>query len=45
MAMALGPRNPYLADSEYPIAHGRCDQQDNTVVAGPVGPTEVLGAD
>jgi hypothetical protein len=40
-----GPRNPYLADSGYPIAHGRCDQQDNTTGAGPTGPTEVLGPD
>ncbi len=43
---AIGPRNPFLADSGNPIAHGRCDQQDNTAVAGPTGPTEVLaGAD
>jgi len=41
--MRIGPRNPYLADSSYPIAHGRCDQQDNSRVAGPVGPNEVLG--
>lgn len=40
--MAVGPRNTFLADSEYPIAHGRCDQQDNTAVRGPEGPTEVL---
>ena len=40
-----GPRNPYLADSGYPIAHGRCDQQDNSPVKGPTGPTEVLGPD
>jgi len=45
MEMALGPRNPYLAESEYPIGHGRCDQQDNTATAGPTGPTEVLGSD
>ena len=30
-----GPRNPFLADSSYPIAHGRCDQQDNSPVRGP----------
>ena len=41
--MNIGPRNPYLADSGYPIAHGRCDQQDNTSVRGPVGPTASLG--
>jgi len=31
-----GWRNPYLADSENPIAHGRCDQRDSTDLAGPV---------
>ncbi len=40
-----GPRNPYLADSSYPIAHGRCDQQDSTPQAGPTGPSEVLTDD
>src|SRR5579871_4223723 len=35
---AVGPRNPFLAESAYPIAHGRCDQQDNTPVCGPTGP-------
>ena len=40
----IGPRNPHLADSDYPIAHGRCDQQDNTARSGPVGPTEELDA-
>ncbi len=44
-AMSSGPRNPYLADSVYPIAHGRCDQQDNSPLAGPTGPSEVLGGD
>lgn len=39
------PANPWLADSAYPIAHGRCDQQDNSPVAGPTGPTETLGPD
>ncbi|NNE73425.1 MAG: hypothetical protein HKN26_07165 [Acidimicrobiales bacterium] len=39
---AAGPRNRYLADSVYPIAHGRCDQQDNDVAIGPTGPTETL---
>jgi len=33
--MRTGPRNPHLADSENPIAHGRCDQQDSTPLAGP----------
>ena len=40
-----GPRNPFLADSGYAIAHGRCDQQDNTPGRGPQGPTRVLGSD
>ena len=41
-----GPRNSFLADSLYAIAHGRCDQQDNSPVRGPVGPTATLdGAD
>ena len=44
-AVRTGPRNPYLADSCYPIAHGRCDQQDNSPVAGPIGPSEVLSGD
>jgi hypothetical protein len=39
----VGPRNPYLADSSYPIAHGRCDQQDNSAVRGPGGPSRALG--
>jgi hypothetical protein len=39
----IGPRNPYLADSGYAMAHGRCDQQDNTDGPGPGGPSEVLG--
>jgi len=29
-------RNPFLADSEYPIAHGRCDQRDSTSLRGPI---------
>ena len=33
--MRTGPRSPFLADSENPIAHGRCDQQDNTALTGP----------
>ncbi len=31
-----GWRNPFLADSENPIAHGRCDQRDSTCLAGPI---------
>jgi hypothetical protein len=41
----IGPRNPFLADSGYPIAHGRCDQQDNSPLRGPEGPSENLGAE
>ncbi len=29
-------RNPFLASSEYPIAHGFCDQRDSTHLAGPI---------
>ena len=42
--MRSGPRNPFLADSGNAMAHGRCDQQDNTPGPGPEGPAEVLGA-
>ena len=45
MDPGTGPRNPYLADSGYPIAHGRCDQQDNSPQAGPIGPTATVGED
>ena len=34
--MSIGWRNPFLADSENPIAHGRCDQQDCTDLTGAV---------
>ena len=44
-AMNIGPRNPYLADSSYPIGHGRSDQQDNAALAGPEGPTAHVGAE
>ena len=36
--MSVGYRNPYLADSENPIAHGRCDQQDCTELAAALPP-------
>jgi len=29
-------RNPFLADSENPIAHGFCDQRDSTHLSGPL---------
>ena len=41
-----GWRNPFLADSENPIAHGRCDQRDSTDLSGPVPDgAEVLAED
>ncbi len=43
--MRAGPRNQYLADSGYAMAHGRCDQQDNIAGRGPEGPGGVLGPD
>ncbi len=42
--MTGGWHNPFLADSENPIAHGRCDQRDSTAIAGAVPDgAEVLG--
>ena len=32
--MTVGYHNPYLAVSQNPIAHGRCDQQDCTTIEG-----------
>jgi hypothetical protein len=43
--MHPGPRNPFLADSENPIAHGRCDQQDSTALTGPRPDGHVVVAD
>lgn len=37
-----GPLNPFLAASSHAIAHGRCDQQDNSPHAGPTGPNDTL---
>jgi hypothetical protein len=34
-------RNPFLADSEYSIAHGFCDQRDSTHLSGPIPISEV----
>ena len=41
--MTVGYRNPFLANSQNPIAHGRCDQQDCTPIAGalPAGGPQV----
>ena len=36
-------RNPFLADSEYAIAHGFCDQRDSTHLTGPVPTSEESG--
>ena len=38
------PRNPFLADSEYPIAHTGSAQVDSTPVAGPAAPSHKLAA-
>ena len=40
--MQTGPRNPFLADSQNAMAHGRPDQQDNVPWRGPEGPSEIL---
>jgi len=39
------PRNPFLADSSYPIVHANSAQTDSTTDAGPKGPTRQLGID
>jgi hypothetical protein len=36
-------RNPYLADSIYPISHGSPAQQDSVAVAGPAAVSHTLG--
>ncbi len=41
--MALGPRNPYLADSICSMAHNEPSQQDAVGVTGPIGPTRDVG--
>ena len=45
MAMAVGPRNPFLADSEYPIAPRPLRPAGQHRRGGAGGPTEVLGPD
>ena len=40
----LPPRNPWLADSGYPIGHGNSAQQDSVPQAGPRGPGRALAA-
>ncbi len=44
LAQQIPPRNPYLADSEYPIAHTGSSQVDSTLVAGPAAPSHKLSA-
>jgi len=39
------PRNPYLADSSYPIGHADSAQSDSVLQAGPTGPTRTLEPD
>jgi len=41
-AAELPPRNPWLADSSYPIGHGNAAQQDSVPQAGPGGPGRPL---
>ena len=38
----MPPRNPYLADSSYSMAHGNPAQQDAVPQAGPTGPSRTL---
>ncbi|CAG2156410.1 hypothetical protein LMG26411_05239 [Cupriavidus numazuensis] len=44
-APAQPPRNPFLADSSYAIAHANSAQTDSTADAGPVGPSATLRSD
>jgi len=44
-APRMAARNPYLADSIYPIAHADSAQQDAVPVAGPRGETRALAPD
>ncbi len=41
-AANMPPRNPYLADSSYSMAHGNPAQQDAVPQAGPTGPSRTL---
>ena len=41
-AAEMPPRNPYLADSSYSMAHGNPAQQDAVLQAGPTGPSRTL---
>jgi hypothetical protein len=44
IAVELPPRNPFLADSVYPLAHGGSSQQGALPVDGPSDPGPVLEA-
>lgn len=44
-AANMPPRNPYLADSSYAMAHGNPAQQDSVPQAGPAGPSRALRAE
>jgi len=41
-SVAPPPRNPFLAQSSYPIGHADSAQSDSTTDKGPVGPTRQL---
>jgi hypothetical protein len=41
-AANLPPKNPYLADSSYPLGHGTSAQQGSVPIAGPRGPSRTL---
>ena len=42
LAGTAPPRNPFLADSNYPMGHGDSAQSDSTQLPGPTGPTRAL---
>jgi hypothetical protein len=44
-AAGTPPRNPFLADSEYPITHSNPSQVDSTATPGPTAPSHRLAAD
>ena len=44
-SVAPPPRNPFLAQSSYPIGHADSAQSDLTADKGPVGPTRQLNPD
>jgi hypothetical protein len=41
----MPPKNPYLANSNYPMGHGDSAQQDAVPQPGPMGPTRTLTVD